>query len=71
MIMKNENKKLSRNRKRRIERRINDDKMKSTINKNKTEEKKKNFDKGKSLETQLDKIKYSNKPDKLQKNSSF
>ena len=69
--MKNENKKLSRNRKRRIERRINDDKMKSTINKNKTEEKKKNFDKGKSLETQLDKIKYSNKPDKLQKNSSF
>ena len=42
MIMNNENKKLSRNRKRRIERRIKiDDKMKSLLIKNKSEKKKK------------------------------
>ena len=39
----NENKKLSRNRKRRIERRIKiDDKLKTLLNKIKTEKKKKN-----------------------------
>ena len=38
--MKNENKKLSRNRKRTIERRIKmDDKMKSILNRNKSEKK--------------------------------
>ena len=69
MIMNNENKKLSRNRKRRIERRIKmDDKMKSLLNTIKYEKKKKNknIDKIKELEIELVKIKYSNKPDKLQ-----
>ena len=43
MIIDDKNKNLSRNRKGRIERRIKiDDKMKTSINKNKTEEKKKN-----------------------------
>ena len=53
MIMKNENEKLSRNRKRRIDRKnkINDD-MKLLLKKIKTEKKKKNknFDKIKQLE---------------------
>ena len=42
MIIDNENNKLSRNRKRRIERRIKmDDKLKTLLNKIKTEKKKK------------------------------
>ena len=69
MIIKNENKKLSRNTKRRINRRnkINDD-MKLLLNKIKTAKKKKykNFDKTKQLEILLVRIKYADKPDKLQ-----
>ena len=69
MIINNENKKLSRNRKRRIERKIKmDDKMKTLLNGIKYEKKKKNknIDKIKELEIELVKIKYSNKPNKLQ-----
>ena len=69
MIMNNENKKLSRKRKRRIERRIKiDDKMKSVLNKIKTEKKKKNnnVDKVKELEIELVKIKYANIRNELQ-----
>ena len=65
----NENKKLSRNRKRRIERRIKiDDKLKTLSNKIKTEKKKKykNIDKIKELEMELVIIKYANNPNKLQ-----
>ena len=68
LIIDNENKKLSRNRKRRIERRIKkDDKMKSLLNKIKSEKKKKNknYDKIKQLEIELVKIKYANNPNKL------
>ena len=63
----NENKKLSRNRKRRIVRRnkINDD-MKLLLNKYKSEKKNKNFDKIKQLEILLVRIKYADKPDKLE-----
>ena len=67
--MNNENKKLSRNRKRKIDRKTKmDDRMKSFLNKIKTEKKKKNktFDKIKELEIELVKIKYTNNPDKLQ-----
>ena len=77
----NENKKLSRNRKRRIERRIKiDDKLKTLSNKIKTEKKKKYkiIDKIKELEMELVIIKYANNPKKLQseikelkKNSSY
>ena len=65
----NENKKLSRNRKRGIERRIKiDDKLKTLSNKIKTEKKKKykNIDKIKELEMELVIIKYANNPNKLQ-----
>ena len=65
----NENKKLSRNRKRRIERRIKiDDKLKTLSNKIKTEKKKKYkiIDKIKELEMELVIIKYANNPKKLQ-----
>ena len=68
MIMNNENKKLSRNRKKRIDRRnkINDD-MKLLLNKIKSEKKKnKNLDKIKQLEILLVRIKYADKPDKLE-----
>ena len=69
MIIENENKKLSRNRKKRIERRnkINDD-MKLLLNKIKTEKEKKNknLDKIKQLEILLVNIKYANDPNKLQ-----
>ena len=66
MIMNNENKKLSRNRKRRIERRIKmDDKIKSILNRIKYEKKKKNIDKIKELEIELVKIKYANNPKKI------
>ena len=69
MIINNETKKLSRNRKRRIDRKnkiIND--MKLLLNKIKSEKKKKNknFDKIKQLEILLVRIKYADKPDKLQ-----
>ena len=65
----NENKKLSRNRKKRIERkRIISDDMKLLLNKNKSEKKKKykNFDKIKQLEILLVRIKYTSKPDQLE-----
>ena len=67
MIIDNENKKLSRNRKKRIERRnkINDD-MKLLLNKIKTEKMKKNFNKIKQLEIVLVNIKYANDPNKLE-----
>ena len=65
----NENKKLSRDRKRRINRRnkINDD-MKLFLTKIKTEKKKKNknFDKIKQLEILLVRIKYADNPNKLE-----
>ena len=69
MIISNENKKLSRNRKRRFERKNKlDDSMKILSNKIKNEKKKKikNFDKIKQLEIELVKIKYANNPNKLQ-----
>ena len=63
MIMNNEIKKLSRNRKKRIDRRnkINDE-MKLFLNKIKTKKKKKNksLDKIKQLEILLVRIKYAN-----------
>ena len=69
MIINNETKKLSRNTKRRIDRKnkINND-MKLLLNKIKSEKKKKNksFDKIKQLEILLVRIKYADKPDKLQ-----
>ena len=68
MIINNENKKLSRNRKRRIERKnkMNDD-MKLLLNKIKSKKKKnKNFDKIRQLEILLVNIKYANDPNKLQ-----
>ena len=65
----NENKKLSRNTKRRIDRKnkVNDD-MKLLLNKIKSEKKKKkkNLDKIKQLEILLVRIKYADKPDKLE-----
>ena len=66
VIIDNENKKLSRNRKKRIERKskINDN-MKLLLNKIKSEKKKK-LDKIKQLEIDLVKIKYSKNPSKLQ-----
>ena len=69
MIINNENKKLSRNRKRRIERKSKfNDNMKLLLNKIKSEKKKKNkdFDKIKQLEILLVNIKYANNPNKLQ-----
>ena len=69
MIINNENSKLSRNRKRRIDRRIKIiDDMKLLLNKIKSEKKKKikNFDKIKHLENLLVRIKYADKPDKLE-----
>ena len=69
MIMNNENKNSSRNRKRRIEERkkINDD-MKFLSNKIKSEKKKnnKNNDKTKQLEILLVRIKYADKADELE-----
>ena len=67
--MNNENKKLSRNRKRRIERKSKiDNNMKLLLNKIKSEKKKKNkdFNKIKQLEILLVNIKYANNPNKLQ-----
>ena len=64
----NENKKLSRNMKG-ITQKINmDNKLKSILNKVKTEKKKKNknVDKIKELEIDLVKVKYANNPNNLQ-----
>ena len=70
MIINNENKKLSRNRKKGIERKNKiDDNMKlliKKIQKKEKKKKKKNFDKIKQLEILLVRIKFANKPDKLQ-----
>ena len=69
MIINNETKKLSRNRKRRIERKnkLNDN-MKLLLNKIKSEKRKrnKNLDKIKELEILLVNIKYANNSNKLQ-----
>ena len=65
MIINNEIKKLSRNRKRRIERNFKmNDEMKSILNKIKLEKKKKskNLDKIKQLEILLVRIKYAKNP---------
>ena len=70
MIMNNENKKLSRKRKRRIERKIKmDDNMKLLLNKINSEKRKKNknLDKIKQLEILLVNINYANDPNKLEK----
>ena len=69
MIKKNENEELSRNRKRRNERRMKlDGKMKSILNTIKTEkkEKNKNLDKVKQLEIELVKLTYAINPNKSQ-----
>ena len=61
--MNNENKKLSRNRKRRFERNIKkDDKMKSLLNEIKSKKKIRIFDKIKELEIELVKLKKVNDP---------
>ena len=69
MIINNENKKLSRNRKRRIDHKnkLNDD-MKLLLNKSKSEKKKKNknLDKIKQIEILLVNIIYARDPNKLQ-----
>ena len=69
MIMDNETKKLSRNRKRRLERKnkMSSD-MKLLLNKIKSEKKKKNknLDKIKQIEILLVNIKYANDPNKLE-----
>ena len=69
LIIDNENKKLSHNRKRRIERKskLSDD-MKILLNKIKSEKRKKNknLDKIKELEILLVNIKYANDPNKLE-----
>ena len=69
MITINENKKLSRNTKRRIERKSKlDDDLKLLLNKIKSEKRKRNkiLDKIKELEILLVNIKYANNPNKLQ-----
>ena len=68
-MMNNENKELSRNRKKRIERKIRmDDRMKPLLNKISTEKKKKykNNGKIKNLQIELVKIKYADSPKKLE-----
>ena len=67
MIINNETKKLSRNRKRGIERKnkISSD-MKLLLKKIKSEKKNKNFDKIKQLEILLVRIKYADNPKKLE-----
>ena len=69
MIINNENKKISRNRKRRTQRKNKiDDNMKLLLNKIKSEKKKKNkkIDKIKQLKILLVNIKYANDPNKLE-----
>ena len=64
-IIKNENKRLSRNKKRRIEQKMaTDDKMQFSFNKNKAEKKK--IDRFKQLENKLVKIKYVSNPNLLE-----
>ena len=68
VIINNENKKLSKNRKRRITRKLNmNSDMKLLLNKIKTEKKKKNknLDKIKELEILLVQIKYADNPNEL------
>ena len=68
MMMDNENKELSRSRKRKIERKIRiDERMKSFLIGIKTEKKKnyKNIKKIKNSKTELVKINYADKPGKL------
>ena len=65
--MNNDIKKLSRKRKRGIERKIKmDDKMKSLLNKIKSEKENKYNDKIKNLEVELVKINYADNPNKSQ-----
>ena len=66
--MNNENKKISRNRKKRIDlgNKVNDDDVKLLLIKIKTEKKRKKNDKTKQLEILLVRIKYADKPDKLE-----
>ena len=65
MIMDNENKKLSRNR-RRIQRKKNfSNDMKLLLNKIKSEKKKKNLDKIRHLEILIVNIKYKENPKKI------
>ena len=69
MIMNNENKKLSRNRKRRLERKSKkDNNLKLLLNKIKSEKRKrnKNLDKIRQIEILLVQIKYANNPNKLE-----
>ena len=67
MMTINENKKLSRNRKRRIQLKNKiDENMKLLLNEINTEKKKKNLDKVKQLEILLVKTKYANDPNTLQ-----
>ena len=67
MITNNENKKLSRNTKRRIERKNKiKDNNKLLLNKIKSEKKNKDLDKVKQLEILLVQTKYANNPNKLQ-----
>ena len=69
MIKNEDNKKISRNKKRTIERKIKlDDNMKSLFEKIKSEKKKKikNIDKIKELKIVLVKMKYANMPNKFQ-----
>ena len=67
MIINNENKKLSRNRKRKIERKSKmDNNMKFLLNKIKSERKKKKLDKVKHLEILIVNIKYANDPKKIE-----
>ena len=71
MIMNNENKKLSRNREKRIDRKIKmDDKIKLLFKKiySGNKRKIKNIDKMKHLEIELVKIKYANDPDNYKLN---
>ena len=66
-MMNNENKKLSRNRKRENEQKIEmDDKMKSLLNGNKSETNNKNIEKLEELEIELVKVNYATIPKKSQ-----
>ena len=69
LVIDNENKKISRNGKRTIERNVEkDDKMKTLLNNFKSEKKNKNknIDKIKQIEMELVKIKNANNPKKLE-----
>ena len=67
MMMNNENKKLSRNRKGEMERKFEmDNKMESLMNGNNSETNNKNIEKLEKLEIELVKINYANIPNKSQ-----